>query len=160
MCVFFSFFVLLPFCHFAFFSFIRVAIWTGSDNRSLSKPPSPELRRLTQATVLPGILNNLGKVDVCSVQFLHGGSFRASFSISENKVMIENIWLFNIGKHQCTVQATGPPQLILWWLVRMRHNWSQVPFVAHCRSWSRWWAWYTVRLCLMARSCSRRSQGQ
>ena len=74
-------------------------------------PPPRELRRFTQATVLPGILNNLGKDAVSSVQFLPGGSFRVSFSTSEHKVMIENKGRFNIGKHECTVQATGPPQV-------------------------------------------------
>ena len=69
------------------------------------------MRRFTQATVVPGILNNLGKDAVSSVQFLPGGSLRASFSASKHKVMIDNKGRFNIGKHECTVQAIGPPQV-------------------------------------------------
>ena len=71
----------------------------------------PELRRLTQANVLPGILVNLGKEAVHSIQFLPGGSFRASFSSPEHKVRIESNGRFNIGSHECVVQATGPPQV-------------------------------------------------
>ena len=71
----------------------------------------PEFRRFTQATVLPGILVNLGKEAVHSIQFLPGGSFRASFSSPEHKVRIESKGRFNIGSHECVVQATGPPQV-------------------------------------------------
>ena len=71
----------------------------------------PELRRFTQATVLPGILVNLDKEAVHSIQFLPGGSFRASFSSPEHKVRIESKGRFNIGTHKCVVQATGPPQV-------------------------------------------------
>ena len=71
----------------------------------------PEFRRFTQATVLPGILVNLGKEVVHSIQFLPGGSFRASFSSPEQKVRIESKGRFNIGSHECVVQATGPPQV-------------------------------------------------
>ena len=71
----------------------------------------PEFRRFTQATVLPGILVNLGKEAVHSVQFLPWGSFRASFSSPEHKVRIESKGRFNIGSHECVVQATGPPQV-------------------------------------------------
>ena len=57
----------------------------------------PEFRRFTQATVLPGILVDIGKDAIHSVQFLPGGSFRALFSSPES--------------HECVVQATGPPQV-------------------------------------------------
>ena len=78
---------------------------------TVQTPPPPELRRFTQATVLPGILLNLGKEAIHSVQFLPGGSFRASFSSPEHKVRIESKGRFNIGSHECVVQATGPPQV-------------------------------------------------
>ena len=103
MCVsFFVFFVFLPFCIFAI-----ILLYTCGNMDSFGKTVTvqtpPELRRFTQATVLPGILNNLGKDAVSSVQFFPGGSFRASFSTSEHKVMIENKGRFNIGKHEYTV---------------------------------------------------------
>ena len=69
------------------------------------------MRRFTQATVLPGILNNLGKDAVNSVQFLPGGSFRASFSTPEHKVRVENRGRFSIGTHECVIMATGPSQV-------------------------------------------------
>ena len=56
----------------------------------MDNPPPPELRRFTQATVLPDILVNLGKEAVHSIQFLRGGSFRASFSSPKHKVRIES----------------------------------------------------------------------
>ena len=76
------------------------------------KPPSPpELRRFTQATVLPCILNNLVKNAVNSVQFLPGESFRASFSTHEHKVRVENRGHFSIGAHDGVILATGTPQV-------------------------------------------------
>ena len=82
-----------------------------SFGKTVTVQAPPELRRFTQATMLPGILDNLGKDDVNSVQFLPGGSFRASFSSPEHKVRVESKGHFNIGSHQCVIQATGPPQV-------------------------------------------------
>ena len=70
----------------------------------------PELRRFTQATVLPAILVNL----VHSIQFLPGGSSLALFPSPEHKVRIESKGRFNIGTHECVLQATGPPQVDIY----------------------------------------------
>ena len=61
--------------------------------------------------MFPAILNNLGKDAVNSVQFLPGGSFRASFSTPEHKVRVENRGRFSIGTHECVIMATGLPQV-------------------------------------------------
>ena len=53
----------------------------------------------------------MGKDAVNSIQFLPGGSFRASFSSREYKVMLEDRGRIVIGSHKCTIRATGPPQV-------------------------------------------------
>ena len=107
-------FLSIPFCG-VYFLFVHIVIVCSCSMDSLGKTVTvqapPELRRFTQATMLPGILDNLGKDDVNSVQFLPGGSFRASFSSPEHKVRVESKGHFNIGSHQCVIQATGPPQV-------------------------------------------------
>ena len=105
-------FVYLPFFHcFLFCSiFVGFILWTIS-----VKPycPNPlELRRLTQATVLPGILNNLGKDAVNSVQFLPGESFRASFSTPEHKVRVENRGPFTVSGLMSA--SFWPPAPLRW----------------------------------------------
>ena len=52
-------------------------------NKTVTVQAPPELRRFTQASVLPSILDKMGKDAVNSIQFLPGGSFRASFSSRE-----------------------------------------------------------------------------
>ena len=53
----------------------------------------------------------MGKDAVNSIQFLPGGSFRASFYSRERKVMLEDRVRIVIGIHECTIRATGSPQL-------------------------------------------------
>ena len=80
-------------------------------NKTVTVQAPPELRRFTQASVLPSILDKIGKDAVNSIQFLPGGSFRASFSSRECKVMLEDRGRIVIGSHKCTIRATGPPQV-------------------------------------------------
>ena len=47
-------------------------------DKTVTVQTPPELRRFTQASVLPSILDKMGKDAVNSIQFLPGGSFRAS----------------------------------------------------------------------------------
>ena len=56
----------------------------------------------------------MGKDAVNSIQFLPGGSFRASVSSRECKVMLEYREPIVIGSHECTIRATGPPQVDLY----------------------------------------------
>ena len=53
----------------------------------------------------------MGKDAVNSIQFLPGGSFRAAFSSRERKVMLEDRGRIVIGSPECTIRATGHPQV-------------------------------------------------
>ena len=105
-----TFWILLPCFSFLFSPYYIRRMDNFGKTVTVQTPP-PEFRRFTQATVLPGILVNLGKEALHSIQFLPGGSFRASFSSPEHKVRIESKGRFNIGSHECVVQATGPPKV-------------------------------------------------
>ena len=83
-----TFLILLPCFSFLFSPYYICRMDHLGKTVTLQTPP--ELRRFTQATVLPGILVNLGKEAVHSIQFLPGGSFRASLSSPEQKVRIES----------------------------------------------------------------------
>ena len=80
-------------------------------DKTVTSQTPPELRRFTAASVLPSILDKMGKDAVNSIQFLRGGSFRASFSSREPKVMLQDKGFIVIGSHECTIRVTGPPQV-------------------------------------------------
>ena len=72
-------------------------------DKSVTVQTPPELRRFTRASVLPSILDKMGKDAVNSIQFLSGGSFRTSFSSRECKVMLDDRGRIVIGSHECTI---------------------------------------------------------
>ena len=102
----FIFFPRLPF----FSIFACSCIKDRFDKFVTSKTP-PELRRFTQGSVLPSIVDKMGKDAVNSIQILPGGSFRAAFSSRERKVMLEDRGRIVIGSPECTIRATGHPQV-------------------------------------------------
>ena len=105
-------YIFYTFAVFLFFLFSPYCICNMDHfDKTVTVQKPPELRRFTQATVLPSILVNLGKEAVHSIQFLPGGSFRASFSSPEHKVRIESKGRSDIGTLECVFQATGTPQV-------------------------------------------------
>ena len=94
-----------------FFSIFACSCIMDRFDKTVTVQTPPEVRRCTQPSVLPSILDKMGKDAVNSVQFLPGGSFQAPFSSRECKVMLEDIGRIVIGSYECTIRATGPPQV-------------------------------------------------
>ena len=71
-------YILIFFPRLPFFSIFASSCIMDRFDKTVTVQTPPELRRFTQASVLPSILDKMGKDAVNSIQFLPGGSFRAS----------------------------------------------------------------------------------